>query len=288
MKYRLVILLIIFLPVTFLMAQPAKNTSGLAFANYLIQTERAYPEAMFILHQLEREKKTELKDTINYLLGWAWYLQKQPDSSNTYLARVSENSSTYVKSIFYTHFNTAYAGRFDEAEKMIREFVPPTGLYTELSHFQLASLSLLQKDLAVYQKQSGYFTYLHYELKEQEEKLDNIYREMTGFKPKSFFVAGALSALVPGLGKVYTGKTGEGVAAFLAVGSLAAITLENYLKDGLYDPKTILFGGLFTTFYVGNIWGSVVSVQVRRQEFYELKNDEVLLYMHIPLRNIFY
>ena len=101
---------------------------------------------------------------------------------------------------------------------------------------------------------------------------------------RSPWVAGTLSALVPGLGKVYAGNLGEGIAAFLVTGSLIAVTAENWVKEGPTNWKTIAAGLLSTVFYVGNIYGSVATVKVNLRD-YNNRNDVQILYdIHIPLR----
>jgi hypothetical protein len=95
------------------------------------------------------------------------------------------------------------------------------------------------------------------------------------------------SALVPGAGKVYAGRVGEGVAAFLTVGSLGAVTAENWSKHGMKDWRTIVSGALCATFYLGNIYGSYMSVSIERDERLAAENTLVLYHLHLPLRSIF-
>jgi hypothetical protein len=100
-------------------------------------------------------------------------------------------------------------------------------------------------------------------------------------------VAGLLSAVVPGAGKVYAGQLGQGVAIFLQNSIFALQAWEGYRKDGPRSARFLIYSGLFTVFYIGNVWGSVLSVQIKRQEMYERINNQILFDMHIPLRTIF-
>ena len=90
-----------------------------------------------------------------------------------------------------------------------------------------------------------------------------------------------------GLGKVYAGELSEGVAAFLTVGSLAAITAENWAKYGVKDWKTILFGTLGAVFYIGNIYGSYVSGSIHNNDLRNAQDTAILYHIHIPLRSVF-
>ena len=91
---------------------------------------------------------------------------------------------------------------------------------------------------------------------------------------KSPVVAGVLSTLVPGLGKIYSGNKYQGYTAFAANILLAAQTAESFYKSGLKSSRFILTAGLFTVFYAGNIWGSAATVKKKRKENrLEIEND---------------
>jgi hypothetical protein len=92
---------------------------------------------------------------------------------------------------------------------------------------------------------------------------------------------------VPGLGKIYSGKKKQGIAAFLPVMSLALLTYEAYRMDGVKSARFIGFGALFGVFYIGNIWGSTLSVKIKQNEFNREYDNKILFDMHIPLRNLF-
>jgi hypothetical protein len=74
---------------------------------------------------------------------------------------------------------------------------------------------------------------------------------------KSPWVAGTLSALVPGSGKVFAGRAWDGVFSFLIVGVMAWQAYEGYVKDGPVSSRCITFGLLAGAFHAGNIYGSV-------------------------------
>lgn len=117
--------------------------------------------------------------------------------------------------------------------------------------------------------------------------MQTYYDKLRGFRHRSPVLAGVYSALVPGLGKWYAGKKKQGIAAFLPVIGLAALTYEAYRKDGVKSARFIGFGTLFTIFYVGDIWGSTLAVKIRRNEFNKEYDNKILFDMHIPLRNFF-
>lgn len=154
-------------------------------------------------------------------------------------------------------------------------------------NLQLAGLSLLDRAYDDYPKYSSGFGNSHYSLADEEIVLEDCYKTMKEHNYQSMFLAGALSAILPGAGKIYAHKAGEGISSFLLIGFLAAITVENYLKAGPRNYKTIGFASLFTIFYIGNIYGSVASIKVAREEFYRKYDNTIELHIHIPLRTIY-
>jgi tetratricopeptide (TPR) repeat protein len=80
-------------------------------------------------------------------------------------------------------------------------------------------------------------------------------------KTKSPFVAGALSTMVPGLGKVYTKNYGDAAIAFLFTGLNAWQAYRGFQKDGVKSVRGWIFAGLGGSFYLGNIYGSVKAAK---------------------------
>jgi hypothetical protein len=68
---------------------------------------------------------------------------------------------------------------------------------------------------------------------------------------------------------------------------MGLVACENLIKDGIKDPKTIIFGSLFGLFYIGNIWGSVISVKLTRDEFNKEINEQIIFNLRVPLRIIY-
>ncbi len=85
---------------------------------------------------------------------------------------------------------------------------------------------------------------------------------------KDKFTAGALSALVPGLGKVYCNRPGDGLFSMLMVGLTGWQAYRRFDKDGIDSVSGWIYGGLSGAFYLGNIYGSAVAADIynERQE----------------------
>ena len=151
----------------------------------------------------------------------------------------------------------------------------------------MAGISLLKRDTAAFRKYAGSFTNEFYSLATEEQSFRDYSTKISQFRKKSNWKAAVISAVIPGLGKVYARKLGEGISSFIIVTALGAVAFENYRKDGLTDVKTLFFGTMFGIYYVGNIWGSAIAAQRHNNQFYYEINQKVLLDLHIPLRTIF-
>ena len=226
-------------------------------------------------------------DSINYLKGWTYYSSKQLEKASLFFDSVSKESTLYPKSIFFNALSNAHIGNYSKANDILKTFSDTTKTFKELYHYEIAGIALLERDYDKYQYYSQSFTYQDFTLTEEEKALKEIYNNLTTHKYKSPWIAGIASAIVPGLGKVYAGNYGEGISSFLLIGSLGTITAENWVKNGIMNWKTILFGAVGAVFYVGNIYGSVTSVKIYYEDFNNQQNITILYNIHIPLRTIF-
>jgi hypothetical protein len=152
---------------------------------------------------------------------------------------------------------------------------------------QLAGFSILEKDFHTFDSLKQYFTYDRIDTQQQFENLLIYRNDMKSLKRKSPLVAGVLSGLIPGAGRVYGGKKATGIYSLIAGTLLGLQVYEGYKKDGLKSARFIIYGSLFSVFYIGNIWGSIVTIKVARDEKEEAIRHQVLIDMHIPLRTIF-
>lgn len=95
---------------------------------------------------------------------------------------------------------------------------------------------------------------------------------------KSPLLAGIYSTLLPGSGKLYCGKKSQFVSALITNAALGLQTWEAGNKDGVSSPRFIVSGILFSIFYIGNIWGSILEARHYFPEKYKQFEYEVLDY----------
>jgi hypothetical protein len=287
---RFILLLLLLAVTNCLSAQQISKDEArreLGFVTHLVNTQQ-YDEAVFLINDLPLSYYTEdLRDSLYFLKGWAFYSLKQLDSSATTFLKISSNSGFYKSALFFAASDYIFLNRAVQAKEILSRVPVNDSIAFQVRNLQYAGLSLLKHDYDSYCNYALKFGHNHYALENEEVVLDDCYKTMKSHNDKSLFMAAALSAIIPGSGKIYVGKTGEGISSLLLIGFLGAITAENYVKAGPANYKTILFGSLFTVFYIGNIYGSVASLKVSREEFYRKYENTVQLHVHIPLRTIY-
>lgn len=116
-------------------------------------------------------------------------------------------------------------------------------------------------------------------LQTKQAELQNIALTYQKTPKKSTVLAGGLSAVVPGLGKVYAGKPLQMITPVLLITLTSLQAREIYKKTGvtqLKDMKNPLFWGLVglgATFYLSDIYGSAMTARVHNQtlkkQYYE-------------------
>ena len=249
---------------------------------------RKFDEVLLLFEDVKSDHTPTL-DSIHHILGMTHYYRKELDLSARHLAMVSPSSAFYDKSVFFGALDHAHLGEYAQARTLLDNYwtTTPNAKYEELLTVKFAGLSLLERDLAAFDRYSQQFKFEQFHYVNSQNDLMGVRMALGDFRQKSPVVAGLLSAVVPGAGKIYAGQLGEGIAAFLTVGSLVAITAENWVKNGLLDWKTITFGTLSTIFYIGNIAGSAISVNVYRNQFNDKQNNTILLGIHLPVRTVF-
>lgn len=254
------------------------------FVHHLFQLKQ-YEEASIFLSSLANSTTSSDKlDSVHYYIGEANYHMKNIPLSVEFFGRVGESSPFVGQSRLLMGFQLAYSGKNSEAESTFINFKTSDSLLMNTRQVELAGLYLLNRDFRSYETISRGFEGRYFQLKPSENAFRSYYEGLQAFKSKSPFLAGALSAIVPGAGKIYAGKTGQGIGSMLLTGLFALQTWESYKKDGPGSARFVIFGSLLGVSYVSSIYGSVFSVKLRRDEFNEEINNAILVDMHVPLR----
>jgi hypothetical protein len=110
-------------------------------------------------------------------------------------------------------------------------------------------------------------------------ELTDITESTKNLKFKSPAIAGILSGIVPGTGKVYTSNYIDALISFVFIGSNAWQSYKGFEKNGINSVSGWIFGGLSLGFYVGNIYGSVKAAKKYNKKIFDEKSREVYKFL---------
>lgn len=266
-------------------------SSELNFALYLVTNEQ-YDNAFYLLNELGSKLTgvTDMqRDSIHYLTGWLNYFSQNFSIAIDEFDKIQASSSLGKPAKFYESICYVHLKDYSNAKSILNTIPCDTGtLEHEFKAFQFASIALLERDYVRYDSIREGYTFQYFQFSSEQKAMDLYYEDLSTYKRKSPFIAGFLSALFPGLGKLYTGYRGMPLGAMYMNLPLAAVAIEIALLAGIMSPPFFVFGALFGIFYVGNIWGSAVSVYAIEKELYAEIDHNILFDMHIPLRRLFW
>lgn len=223
-------------------------------------------------------------DTLSFYKGKSLYTAGALRDAAVNFAEVSPNSNYFEPAVFFGTVCNSYSGDYATAKALLNSYDGPQ---QELKHYELAALSLLENDASSYLEHSGHFKRESYAMAPGEEVFDKIYHERFEQKSKSPWLAAGLSTVVPGLGKIYSGAYSEGIAAFLLVGSFTGFAVENALRNGMDDWRSILFTTIASLLHLGNIYGSYISVSLYNSALENAQNQTIVFNIHLPVRSFF-
>lgn len=287
MRKFLCILVVVLLGGVFSLSAQRNALADYRFGSYLLG-KGLMRDAVTLTHTLSDDYTPAGLDTMRYLKGWTLYQMQDFGSARGVFSEVGTSSSFYPKSAFFGTICDLESGDFEGAKSRLDSFALSSHAaeFKELLAFERGGIALLEGDHKAYEEQKRSFTYSHFALTDGQHTLDRIAQNRP--KELSPWVAGVASAIVPGLGKIYAGNVGEGVASFLLVGAFAALTADSWAKaDTPANWRTITYGTIGSLLYIGNIFGSIASVKVYYKNFEEINRQAVMYSIHIPLRDIF-
>lgn len=98
---------------------------------------------------------------------------------------------------------------------------------------------------------------------------------------KSKTLAGLYSTIIPGLGKLYCGRTVDALQSFFSTTILGWQAYDGFHKDGVSSMKGWIFGTIGGLFYLGNIYGSVVAAEIYNEEHEAQLMSAIKVYLNI-------
>lgn len=98
------------------------------------------------------------------------------------------------------------------------------------------------------------------------DEIQKSFKEYKKTYNKSPWIAAGISTILPGFGKLYSGKRNTFFLSTLLSAAYGLQSYECYKNLGLKHPFTIINISAFTLFYITNIYGSYTSVIEQRTE----------------------
>ena len=281
MKYIWLVVFIIMFRLGF-----AQNKGELPFIEHLIN-KGYFSEVIHLIDNDSIHYSHSKQDSLNYYKGWSHYSLKNLEQSTTSLLNVGKESPFYLKSRFFAGYNQIFLENYDDARKIIGAVNVQNEPIHTLVSFELSGIDMLQGNWSKAEEQLQNVNPNIATINQQVAALCQIIKEQETHRAKSPLLAGVMSCIIPGSGKIYAGHTGEGIASMIATTGFGLITWENYRKLGIGHVKTMLFGSIFAASYASNIYGSVISVKIIENDYKDAQHNQILFQLHIPLRNIF-
>jgi hypothetical protein len=94
-----------------------------------------------------------------------------------------------------------------------------------------------------------------------DSRLAALISETETIKHKHPALAAGMSALIPGLGKFYTGDWKDAIIALVTVGVTGYQSYRGFNRNGINSGYGWIYGSLAAGFYLGNIYGSASSAK---------------------------
>ena len=101
---------------------------------------------------------------------------------------------------------------------------------------------------------------------------------------KSPVLAAAMSALVPGTGKIYADRLEDGLNSLILIGGASWLAYEGFRDRGTSSVKGWLFGTVGVALYVGNVYGSTVAVRIHNAGHVEALQRDIQAQISISTR----
>lgn len=139
----------------------------------------------------------------------------------------------------------------------------------------------LNSELLDYKWETAQKTFVEMKQKDipMASRYEGVFSRINTVRYKSPGLALALSAVVPGLGKVYTHNWKDGLFSFIFVAGTTFQAIRGYEIYGKKSGFFIAYTSIATTFYLGNLYGSFKAAN----KF----NDKLRKQIHSEIRSVF-
>jgi tetratricopeptide (TPR) repeat protein len=206
------------------------------------------------IDEYERYLAFGKNDTIEFKIALGYVnMDKYQDAIDNF-SKINNTSLFYesakIERLKAYFLNEEYSQLISESDSVIK-----SESKFAVSAFKLRNFTLLLNE-TLPSKENFLFPF-----NEKEKKIVLPFYEFKNNPPyKSEALAGILSTIIPGAGKIYTQNYSDGITAFILTGLFGYLAYTNF--DHHHDFRAWTFTGLGALFYAGNIYGSIASAQI--------------------------
>ena len=253
----------------------------LKFADYL------YDQGDFIRAAAEYQRflfyKPAEKEQIRFKVALCYRLGGKPQwAIHTLETFLDENPKSGLSSRAYYEIGVSYflLKQYEESKGYLETSLPRiSDMRVKAESQQLIGLSyLMQKQ---WSKAEKIFNVLESsdvtEVNEKAIVYSKYAKQGKQLPIRNPFLAGLFSAVIPGSGRFYTGRIGDALTSIFIVSLTSWQAYDGFRRDGISSVKGWTLGTLSGIFYLGNIYGSVISAKVYNRHI----SDEHLMTLHI-------
>lgn len=250
-KQLLIIYLILLNSVQFAQNLDLKSPQNIkSFADYLF-CEKDYLRA---IDEYENYLRIKENDSIQFKVAYGFLEMGRFENAIQNFAKVKPTSAFY-EATKIEKLKTFYL--LNDSLKFISE---ADSIITSESPFANNALKLKNVSLLLTNNLPDKNKFLKPFDAYQKEDVLSFYNQKTNTGYKSGTVAGILSAIIPGSGKIYTENYSDGITAFLFTGLFGYLAYTNFDHD--HNLRAWIFTAVASGFYAGNVYGSVASAQI--------------------------
>jgi len=226
------------------------DKNRLAFGNYLF-SEGDYFRA---IEEFKPILENKWNDTLQFKIATSYLRMNKFYLAISEFQKLEPNSPLFIESRieqFRTLFLLENYSILNEQISMVL----PNKLFnnTKLQQLKNCTLLLSNSELPNETEFSSIFN------NEDNGKILQFYKWKENPPYKNPTKAAILSAILPGLGKIYTNEVGDGITSFVLTGLFSYLAINKFSYN--QQTSALIYTALATFFYSGNIYGSYASAQ---------------------------
>jgi tetratricopeptide (TPR) repeat protein len=206
------------------------------------------------IDEYERYLKMCENDSIQFKIAYGFLQMGNYQNAIEKFSAIKSNSIFYdaagiekLKVFFLANDTSSF---ISEADLLLQ---PNNPYYNNILRFKNSFL-LFTKNLPAKDILLSPFTF------EEKSIISDFYDWKKNPPYKSEQIAGILSTIIPGSGKIYTKNYSDGITAFILTGLFGYLAYSNFEHE--HNFRAWIFTGLAAGFYAGNIYGSIASAQI--------------------------